>query len=68
MKIDEIKKMPLQQRIQIMEQIWNSLIEEDQVPDSPQWHKEVLEFRRQKIEPSEANFLSIDELRRLKSS
>ena len=66
MTIDEIKKMTMQQRIKIMEQIWGSLIEEDETPESPQWHQKILENRRKKIESGEAKFLSIDELKRLK--
>jgi len=66
MTIDEIKKMKIQQRIKIMEQIWDSLIEQDETPESPQCHQEILENRRKKIESGEAKFLSIDELKRLK--
>jgi len=63
MLIDEIKKMTTQQRIQIMEQIWDSLIEEDVTPESPQWHRDILENRRKKIESGEAKFLTISKLR-----
>ena len=68
MTIDEIKKMTIQQRIRIMEQIWDSLIEEDETPESPQWHRDILGNRRNKIESGEGRFLSIDELKKLKST
>ncbi len=63
MAIDEIKKMTIQERIRIMEQIWDSLIAEDVIPESPQWHREILENRRKRIESGEAKFFSIPELR-----
>jgi len=68
MTIDEIKKMTTQQRIQMMERIWDTLIEEDKAPESPQWHQEILENRRKKIESGEANYFTIDELKKLKSA
>lgn len=68
MNIDEIQKMTINQRILVMEQIWTSLIEGHQVPESPLWHKSVLESRRERIDSGEAKFLSIDELKRLKSA
>lgn len=67
MKIDEIKKMSTQERIAIMEQIWNSLVEENTIPDSPSWHKDVLESRKKRIESGEVKFLTLDELKRHKS-
>lgn len=67
MKADEIRRMTINQRISVMEQIWTSLIEEGRVPNSPSWHQGVLESRRKRIDSGEAKFLSIDELKKLKS-
>ena len=67
MKVDEIRKMTINQRISVMEQIWTSLVEECQAPDSPSWHQDVLESRRERIDSGKAKFLSIHELKRLKS-
>ena len=68
MIIDEIKKMTTRQRIHMMEQIWDTLLDEDNTPESPQWHNKILENRKKKIESGKAKFLSIDELKRLKSA
>lgn len=65
--IDEIKKMSPQERLIIMEQIWDSLAEENQIPESPEWHKGLLESRQQRINSGQAKFLTLDELKRLKS-
>ncbi|HDM78297.1 MAG TPA: addiction module component CHP02574 family protein [Deltaproteobacteria bacterium] len=67
MKADEIRKMTINQRISVMEQIWTSLIEARQVPNSPSWHQDVLESRRKRIDSGEAKFLTIDELKKMKS-
>ncbi|MEA1923020.1 MAG: addiction module protein [Pseudomonadota bacterium] len=47
-----------------MEEIWSSLVEECRVPDSPLWHRDILESRRKRIDSGEAKFLSIEEVKR----
>jgi putative addiction module component len=67
MEINEIRNMTVNQRILVMEQIWDSLIEDQYLPDSPPWHQDVLEHRRKRIESGDASFLSIAELKKLKT-
>ena len=59
----EIKKMSLIERLQAMETLWDSLIDEDSEIESPQWHREILEERKRKIKTGKAEFLSLDELK-----
>ena len=68
MTIGEIRKMTIAQRILVMEQIWDSLIEDHQDPGSPPWHQNILEQRRNRIESGNAKFLSIDDLKKMKSA
>ncbi len=68
MTIGEIRKMTIAQRILVMEQIWDSLIEDHQDPSSPPWHQSILEQRRNRIESGNAKFLSIDDLKKMKSA
>ncbi len=63
MSITEIKKLPVGERIEVMEQIWDSLRDEDQEISSPAWHGEVLEERRKKIEEGKATFITLDQLK-----
>ena len=57
----EIIKMPVKDRLILMEKIWDSLKSEDL--DSPHWHMDILRERKQKIRDGKAEFISIDELR-----
>ena len=64
----DLDQMTVQERIQAMEQLWNSLLQDEDGLESPSWHREVLDQRRQRIESGEARFLTIEELRKLKSA
>ena len=68
MQPDEISKMSIQDRIQTMEQLWDSLLHDRESPFSPDWHENVLTERRRRIESGEAKFLSLDDLKKLKSA
>lgn len=41
----EIAEMPIQQRIQLVEDIWDSIAEMPESVEIPQWHKKELEKR-----------------------
>ena len=55
--------MPVAERLQIMEQIWESLCQEDQTIESPSWHEGILNDRKKKIDSGEAKFLTLDQLK-----
>jgi putative addiction module component (TIGR02574 family) len=63
MSIDEIKAMPIDERLRLMEEIWESLSENDQAINSPAWHEAVLDERRKRIASGEATFLTFDQLK-----
>lgn len=62
MNTAEIKSMSIIERIQTMEYIWDSLLYDEAVMDSPEWHQNLLIERQLKIECNTAEFLSIAEL------
>ena len=62
MNTAEIKSMSVIERIQTMESIWNSLLYDEAIMDSPEWHQDILAERQFKIERNTAEFLSITEL------
>ncbi len=64
----EIKKMSRVERFQTMEALWNSLIDEESEIESPEWHRDILEERKRKINNGEAEFLSLDQLRASRKS
>ncbi len=41
----DIAQMPVQQRIQLVEDIWDSIAEMPEAIEIPQWHKQELEKR-----------------------
>ncbi|MBI5968664.1 MAG: addiction module protein [Deltaproteobacteria bacterium] len=68
MNTQEIKKMTRVERLQAMEALWDSLIEEASEIESPEWHRDVLEERKKKIETGEAEFISLEKLRASRKS
>jgi len=59
----EIERMSIAERLQTMEEIWDSLCRHgDEVP-SPDWHRDVLADRKVRAQRGEAKFLTLDELR-----
>jgi hypothetical protein len=59
----EIKKMSRAERLQTMEALWESLTDEEPTIESPEWHRDILEERKKRIEKGEAEFISLDKLR-----
>ena len=64
----EIKKMSRIERLQAMEALWDSLIDEESELESPEWHRDILEERKRKIETGKAEFISIEKLRASRKS
>ncbi len=44
---DEIEEMPIQQKIQLVEDVWDSIAKIPENVGIPQWHKQELETRLQ---------------------
>jgi hypothetical protein len=65
----QIEKMSVTERLQVMDQLWESLTHySDEIP-SPDWHQDVLADRKARALRGEAKFLTLAELRsRLRST
>ena len=65
----QIERMSVTERLQAMDQLWDSLTRDgDEIP-SPTWHQDILADRKARAQRGEAKFLTLDELRsRLRSS
>ena len=59
----EVKKMSMKERLQAMEILWDSLIDEECEIESPEWHQDILKEREKKIKDGKAEFISLEELR-----
>ena len=55
--------MSIEERLQAIELLWNSISRLGESVVSPDWHGEVLSARRIKVDAGEGEFLSISELR-----
>jgi hypothetical protein len=64
----EIKKMSRIERLQAMEALWESLVDDESEFESPEWHRDILEARKRKIETGEAEFISLEKLRMSRKS
>jgi len=67
MNIVEIKKMSTIERLQAMEALWDSLMDEKTEIESPQWHQDILEERKKKIDKGDAEFISLEELKAIRN-
>jgi len=63
MSIDEIKKLNPKEKIILMNEIWESFEDTNEIIESPNWHKEVLDERISKMKNNEAKYISLDELK-----
>lgn len=63
MTIADISKMSIAERLQTMEALWDSLTHEKAELDSPDWHFDILNERKKKIESGNAEFISLDDLK-----
>ena len=64
MSIVEIDKMSLSDRLQTMEQLWDSLCRDESILESPPWHEDVLQERKKLMDSPEAKFITVEELRK----
>ncbi len=64
----EIRKMSMIERLQAMEALWDSLMDEESEIESPQWHRDIIEERKRKIENGKAEFISLEELKATRKS
>ncbi len=59
----DITKMSTIDRLQVMESIWESFLYDKTDIESPEWHKDILEHRKEKIEKGESKFISMEMLK-----
>jgi len=58
----ELKVKPFAERLQLMEDLWETLSNEDNHLQSPAWHQEILEERMNLINTGQAEYVTIEEL------
>jgi putative addiction module component (TIGR02574 family) len=63
MSITEIRQLPLNEKLQIMEAIWEDLRSRAEDVSVPQWHKELLDSRQEAVEAGQEEILEWDEIK-----
>ena len=63
MSITEIKKMSVEERLQVMEQLWDALCHEEPEIASPAWHEGILDERKKRIDSGDAKFFTLDQVK-----
>jgi putative addiction module component (TIGR02574 family) len=57
MTLTEIRKLPVKEKIQIMEVLWEDLRSQVQEEPIPDWHKELLDNRRKAVDAGHEKIL-----------
>lgn len=64
MRIAEIQEMSNREKLTAMEQLWDAICHGNEEPESPSWHRPVLESRRQKMDSINAEFVTLEQLKK----
>jgi putative addiction module component (TIGR02574 family) len=59
----DFKNMNVTDKLQYMEEIWNSLLDDEGKIESPEWHKDILADRKAKIKSGKTSFITVNELK-----
>ena len=52
-----LKEMTLQEKIAAMESLWEDLARTPEAVESPAWHKDILDERRQRLAEGKSRFI-----------
>jgi len=53
-----LKEMTLHEKLAVMESLWDDLAGSPEAIESPAWHKDVLDERRQRVAEGKAQFVN----------
>lgn len=63
MKAEDVKALPLDRKLQIMEAIWEDMRARFESLDIPQWQKDLLDQRRARVRDGTARILDWDSVK-----
>jgi len=61
--IVQAEAMTQVERLQAMEELWDAICHDDSTPEPPEWHKQILSDRKQKIQSGTAKFVTLEALK-----
>ena len=53
-RAEEIQAMPLREKLQVMEALWDDIARQDDVLEMPQWQKDLLDERERMVAEGKA--------------
>ena len=56
-RAEEIQAMPLREKLQVMEALWDDIASQDDVLEMPQWQKNLLDERERMVAEGKAEFV-----------
>ena len=62
--LEQIRQLPLREKIAIMEAIWEDLSAQESTVEVPQWHKELLDERERLVAEGKAPFLKWEDAKK----
>jgi len=62
--LEEIHRLPLREKLLLMEAIWEDISREEQSLEVPQWHKEMLDERERLLSEGKAQFVDWEDAKR----
>ena len=63
MSSNEIKNMPIQERMQLMEALLDSFSNDEELIKPPLWHKDILEERAKMLEEGNVQMYTLAEVK-----
>jgi putative addiction module component (TIGR02574 family) len=64
MTVTEIRNLPLNEKLQIMEAIWEDLRSRAEAVPVPDWHKKLLDARRKAVDEGREGVFDWDEVKK----
>ena len=61
--IESVRNLPLHEKLQVMEAIWEDLSEDPAQVEIPDWHREILDERAAMVLEGKAKFLDWDSVK-----
>jgi len=62
--LEQIRRMPLDEKLLVMEAIWDEISREEAILEVPQWHKDLLDEHEGLIADGQAQFIDWKEAKK----
>ncbi|WP_022669626.1 addiction module protein [Hippea alviniae] len=62
MKNFDLDGISIEEKLKLVDRLWESILIDEEKVSSPHWHKDVLAERKKLIDEGFAEFVSVDEL------